>query len=130
MVALNATSVHLRHLGSRKHGQTDITDSGASQPILRLTGRVCRRIEPCFVTLDYRTHAVLFGYLCPPGCLCARHRGECRARATVSWTAQKVVMNRQMWVWVMIFMIITGGATAGAGHNSGPNPRPPTVCVE
>jgi len=39
-------------------------------------------------------------------------------------------MNRQVWVWVMIFMVITGGVTAGAGHNSGPNPRPPTVCVE
>jgi hypothetical protein len=39
-------------------------------------------------------------------------------------------MSKQVWGWVMIFIFITGGVTAGAARDSGPNPRPPTVCVE
>jgi hypothetical protein len=41
------------------------------------------------------------------------------------------MISRQTWAWVMIFIFVTGGGvTAGAARNSGPDPRPPTVCVE
>ena len=39
-------------------------------------------------------------------------------------------MNRQKWFLVVVLMVTTGTATAGAGHGNVPSARPPAVCVQ